>query len=64
MSKIMWATLTSLVTLLIGILLWVMQTWVSGVNERLKIVDELHFRSIYLHGALPEAPVDPLPVKK
>lgn len=43
-------------SMLLGIGTW----WVNEVNTHMKITDELHYRSIYLHGDLPGAPVDPI----
>lgn len=57
MSKMVWASLTGLVTLLTGILIAIATWWISGVNAHMGVVDDLKARSIYLHGAfvVPEA---------
>lgn len=53
MSKILFSVIGALFMLLTGIATW----WITGVNDHMKTVDQLQYRSIYLDGNIPQAPV-------
>lgn len=56
-TKILYAIIASLLSVLLTIGTW----WVVKVNGKLEVVDQLHYRSLYLDGPIKAAPLQPIP---
>lgn len=56
MQKVLYVLVGLMFSTLLGIATW----WVNGVNADRDIVHQLQWRSLYLNGNVPAAPVKPV----